>query len=69
LYSERIINAGIGLEVGRFREFKARFSDVVYPGENLTTEAWSSEPGRFIIQVRTDRAVVISNAYALLDGF
>jgi acyl dehydratase len=68
-YAVRAIVKGLcGGEVGRFREFKARFSDVVYPGENLTTEAWSSEPGRFIIQVRTDRAVVISNAYALIGG-
>ncbi len=53
-------------EVGRFREFKARFSDVVFPGEELTTRGWK-ENGRTLIQVSTPRGVVISNAYAITD--
>lgn len=53
-------------DVSRFKEFKARFSNVVYPGETLTTEAWKEDGGRYIVQVRTDRAVVINNAYAIL---
>jgi acyl dehydratase len=66
-YAARAIILGLcGGEVRLFKEFKARFSDVVYPGERLTTEAWKSEAGRYLIQVRTDRAVVISNAYALV---
>jgi len=43
------------------KEFKARFSDVVYPGETLTTQGWKTNEG-YIIQVKTDRAVVISHA-------
>jgi len=53
-------------ELTRFKEFKARFSNVVYPGETLTTEGWK-ENGRYIIQVRTKRAIVINNAYAIVE--
>jgi len=66
-YATRAIVNGIcGGDVARFREFKARFSDVVYPGETITTEGWQAQEGRFIIQVRTGRAIVISNAYAVV---
>lgn len=61
-----IINGLCQGDVCRFQEFKARFSGVVYPGEILTTEAWPEQNGRYIIQVRTERAVVISNAYAVV---
>ena len=53
-------------DVNRFKEFKARFTNVVYPGQSLTTEGWNVKD-RYIIQVRTDRAIVLSNAYALVD--
>lgn len=55
-------------DLTRFKEFKARFSDVVYPGETLTTEGWKEQGERFIIQARTERAVVISNAYAIVGS-
>lgn len=53
-------------DVSRFKEFKVRFTNVVYPGESLTTEGWKVN-GKYIIQVRTERAVVLSNAYAIVD--
>lgn len=53
-------------DVTRFKEFKVRFTNVVYPGETLTTEGWKVN-GRYIIQVRTERAVVLGNAYAIVD--
>jgi hypothetical protein len=55
-----------GGEVTRFKEFKARFSNVVYPGETLTTEGWRESTGRYILRARTERAVVLSNAYAVV---
>ncbi len=61
-----IVNGLCGGEVTRFKEFKARFSDVVYPGETLTTEGWPTQEGRYLIQVRTERAIVIRNAYAVI---
>lgn len=61
-----IINSLCQGDVTRFQEFKARFSGVVYPGETLTTEAWPDKEGHYIIQARTERAIVISNAYALV---
>ena len=62
-----IVNGLCGGEVTRFKEFKARFSDVVYPGETLTTEGWPTQEGRYLIQVRTERAIVIRNAYAVIS--
>ncbi len=53
-------------DVSRFKEFKARFTNVVYPGETLTTEGWKDN-GRYIIQVRKDKTVVLSNAYAIIE--
>ena len=53
-------------DVSRFKEFKVRFSNVVYPGEALTTEGWKDN-GRYLIQVKTERAVVLSNAYVIID--
>ncbi|NHJ21620.1 MAG: MaoC family dehydratase [Candidatus Lokiarchaeota archaeon] len=52
-------------DISRFKEFKVRFTNVVYPGESLTTEGWKVN-GKYIIQVKTDRAIVLSNAYAII---
>jgi hypothetical protein len=53
--------------VERFKEFRARFSGVVYPGDSLVTEGWKDKGGRYLIQSRTDRAVVLSHAYAKVE--
>ena len=53
-------------DVARFKEFNARFTSEVYPGETLTTEGWKDN-GRFIIQVKTERATVLGNAYAIVE--
>ena len=50
-------------EVARLKEFSARFSDAVYPGDTLTTEGWKSDDG-YIIQAKTERSIVLSNAMA-----
>ena len=49
-------------KVTPFKEFKAPFSDAVYPGETLATEGWRESAGRYIIQARTARADMLSNA-------
>lgn len=61
-----IVNELLDGDVARFKEFKARFSDVVYPGDTLTTRGWQTDKG-CIIQVNTESAVVISNAMAVVD--
>jgi acyl dehydratase len=53
-------------DISRFKEFKVRFSNVVYPGETLTTEGWKVND-RYLIQVKTERAIVLSNAYVIVD--
>jgi acyl dehydratase len=51
--------------VDRLKEFKARFTHEVYPGEKLITEGWKDND-RYIIQVRTEDTVVLGNAYAII---
>lgn len=53
-------------DVEHFKEFKARFTHEVYPGETLITEGWKDND-RYIIQVRTENSVVLSNAYAIIN--
>ena len=55
-----IVNHILNGEVERLKNFKARFSSVVYPGDTLTTRCWLKNGGA-IIQVETDRGVVLSN--------
>ena len=54
-------------DVGRLKEFKARLSGVVYPGDSLVTEGWRDKEDRYLIQSRTDRGVALSHAYARVE--
>jgi len=54
-------------DVTRFKEFKARSSGVVVPGDTLTTQGWKGNGGRYIIQARTGQGVVMSHAYAIIE--
>ncbi len=53
-------------DVSRFKEFSARFTGVVFPGETLITEGWKDN-GRYIIQLRKDNTVVLGNSYAIVE--
>ena len=53
--------------VERLKEFKARFSGVVYPGDTLWTKGWRDKAGRYLIQSLTDRGVVLNHAYARVE--
>jgi acyl dehydratase len=61
-----IVNELLGGDVARLKKFSARFSDVVYPGDTLTTRGWKSGGG-YIIQARTDRSIVLSNARVVIE--
>ena len=61
-----LVNGLLAGDVSRLKEFKARFSSVVYPGDTLTTEGWKTDGG-YIIQARTDRAIVLSNARVVIE--
>ncbi|MFX1572516.1 MAG: MaoC/PaaZ C-terminal domain-containing protein [Promethearchaeota archaeon] len=50
----------------RLKEFNARFTNVVFPGETIITEGWKDD-GRYIIQVRKDDTVVLGNSYAIVE--
>lgn len=53
-------------DVERFKEFKARFSAPVLPGDTLTTEGWKDQDGGYAIRTSTERGVVLSNGYAVV---
>lgn len=53
-------------DVAHFKEYSARFSSPVYPGDIITTEGWK-EKNRYIIQARTEQDIVISNSYAIIE--
>ena len=61
-----VVNELLGGDVSRLKEFSARFSDIVYPGDTLTTEGWKSGDG-YIIQARTDRSIVLNNAKVVIE--
>jgi acyl dehydratase len=61
-----LVNGPLAGDVSRLKEFKARFTSSVYPGDTLTTEGWKSEDG-YIVQARTKNNIVLSNAVALIE--
>ena len=62
-----IINGLLDGDAARLKEFKARFTDVVYPGDTLITQGWKDK-GQYIIEVKSERAVVMGNAVAKVEG-
>ena len=58
-----VVNGATDGDPERLREFKGRFTGVVYPGDELTTEGWKVEDC-WIVQSRTDRGVVLGNGVA-----
>ena len=54
------INGVLGGDVTRFKNFKARFSRSVYPGDTLTTRCWV-EKDRCLVNVSTEQGVVLKN--------
>lgn len=62
-----ILHSACDGDVARFKEFRARFSGVVYPGDTLVTEGWLNKDGRYLIRSRTERGVVLSHAYAKVE--
>jgi len=61
-----LIKGPLDGDVKRLKEFKARFSSSVYPGDTLTTEGWQTDRG-YIVRARTENTVVLSNALAVVD--
>ncbi|MEJ2586011.1 MAG: MaoC/PaaZ C-terminal domain-containing protein [Deltaproteobacteria bacterium] len=62
-----IVNGLLDGDPARLKEFGVRFTHVVYPGDTLTTQGWKDE-GQYIIQVKSQRAIVLSNAVARVEG-
>ena len=54
-------------DVARFKEFRARFAGVVYPGDTLVTQGWTDKEGGYFIRSHTEHGVVLSHAYARVE--
>jgi acyl dehydratase len=63
-----ILKGACGNDVRRFKEFKARFSKVVFPGETITTRGWQTGPGLYHLEAGTPGGVALSQAYARVAG-
>ncbi|MBI4509124.1 MAG: MaoC family dehydratase N-terminal domain-containing protein [Deltaproteobacteria bacterium] len=60
-----VLKHACGGDPARLRSFAARFAGVVFPGETLTTMGWKVDPGKWVIQTKTqDGRLVLSNALA-----
>jgi len=63
-----ILKGACGNDVRRLKEFKARFSNVVIPGETITTRGWKTGPGLYQVEAGTPGGVALSQAYARVAG-
>ncbi|MDZ4277501.1 MAG: MaoC/PaaZ C-terminal domain-containing protein [Dehalococcoidia bacterium] len=61
-----VLHACCGSDPARLKDFEARFSGVVFPGETIVTDIWQEPSGRYVFQARTAERgePVISNAAA-----
>lgn len=60
------VDQALAGDVTRLKEISARFSQPVYPGDDLIVEGWQ-EDQRWLLQVRTPAGVVMNNAQALIQ--
>ncbi len=52
-------------EPANFKSFSARFMNVVFPGDTLTTKGWKLEDGKYVIQMTNeDGKVILGNSVA-----
>lgn len=56
-----------GGDPARLKRLDARFSAIVYPGDEIRTEIWHEGPGEAGFRCLTDGKVVLNNGYARYD--
>lgn len=56
-----ILEGACGNDPGRLKAFQARFSDVVFPGDTITTRGWHMGGGVFHLEAATERARVLTS--------
>lgn len=62
-----VVEACCGGDPTRVKDYEARFSGEVYPGDTIMTEMWQESDDKVLIQAKTgDGRVVLSNAAATL---
>lgn len=65
-----MIAKACGGDASRLQEIAGQFRKPVWPGETLLTEAWETEPGKLVFQVRVKERdeVVIGSAWARIGA-
>ena len=64
--SQPLAPEGKIIQVGEVLNIYDKGKGAVYPGDTLTTEGWKSGDG-YIIQARTEKSIVLSNARAVVE--
>jgi len=60
-----IVNKACAGDPAKLKKLAARFTGVVYPGDELTTSGWQVEPGKYVVRVtKQDGSTVLSNSIA-----
>ena len=60
-----VLRHACGGDPKKLKSFAARFAGVVFPGDTLTTQGWQIEPGKWVVQTKTQEGkIVLSNAIA-----
>ena len=61
-----VLHSVCGGDPARLKDFEARFSGVVFPGETIVTDIWQESSGRYLVRASTAERgePVISNAAA-----
>ncbi len=58
------VDSALGGDVARLKEFAARFAKPVYPGDELTLQAWRQD-GHYVLEASTPGGVVLANGLAV----
>src|SRR5262249_41524778 len=54
-----VLAAYCGNDPARLKSFEVRFSGVVFPGETITTDMWQVEPGKIVLNAKTERGEAV----------
>ena len=63
-----VVYEACGGDVNKMKEFKARFSQPVFPGQAITTKGWNMGDGTIYLTAETENGIVLNQAYAKIEG-
>jgi len=63
-----IVYEACGGDVNKLKEYKARFSQPVFPGQAITTKGWNMGDGLYHLTAETENGIVLNQAYAKIEA-